>query len=196
MAMNSSFKNMSLCLMAICFVCSALLAGVYVLTEEPIAQARDKKAADAIAAVAPEFTAMSFPQEATIEVNGKDKAYEYYFLFNDADTVAVVVETSEVGFGGPVKMYVGFTPDGTIYDTSVVDCSNETPGLGAKCTEPAFHDQFAGWNPAQKSLKVRKDGGDVDAITAATITSRAYTLAVANAVEVFKSLNLGGQANE
>ena len=91
-------------------------------------------------------------------------------------------------------MYVGFTPDGTIYDTSVVDCSNETPGLGAKCTEESFKGQFRGFNPSEKKLTVAKDGGDVDAITAATITSRAYTLAVANAAALVK--NMGGQDNE
>lgn len=196
MAMNSSFKNMSLCLMAICLVCSALLAGVYVLTQKPIADAKDKKLADAISAVAPKFSSLSEAQTVNVNFNGKDKDYTYYILCEGQDTVAVVVNTSEGGFGGAVKLMVGFTPDGKIYDTAVLDCSNETPGLGAKCTEPSFHDQFAGWDPSQKALKVKKDGGDVDAITAATITSRAYTLAVAGAVEAFKALNIGGQENE
>ena len=64
----------------------------------------------------------------------------------------------------------------------------ETPGLGAKCTEEAFSGQFRGFDPAQKKLAVRKDGGDVDAITASTITSRAYANALGTAVKVFAAI--------
>ena len=64
----------------------------------------------------------------------------------------------------------------------------ETPGLGAKCVEPAFSDQFKGFDPAQKKLAVKKDGGDVDAITASTITSRAYADGIALAVKVFQAI--------
>ena len=85
--------------------------------------------------------------------------------------------------------------EGTVYNTSVFSHA-ETPGLGAKCTEPQFHDQFAGWNPGEKTLAVRKDGGDVDAITASTITSRAYTLAVANAVKVAMLIAAGDSSSD
>ena len=64
----------------------------------------------------------------------------------------------------------------------------ETPGLGAKCTEAAFADQFRQFNPSEKKLGVKKDGGDVDAITASTITSRAYTNGLATAVNVFNAI--------
>ena len=82
---------------------------------------------------------------------------------------------------------VGVLPDGTIYNTKVLSHS-ETPGLGAKCTEPAFADQFKGFDPSVKKLSVKKDGGDIDAITAATITSRAYTETVALAVAVSEAV--------
>ena len=66
---------------------------------------------------------------------------------------------------------------------------SETPGLGAKCTsDEHFISQFKGWNPEIKKLSVRKDGGDVDAITASTITSRAYALAVDNALHALVTL--------
>ena len=83
---------------------------------------------------------------------------------------------------------VGITPDGTVYNTSFLSHA-ETPGLGAKCTsDEHFYSQFKGFNPAEKILSVKKDAGDIDAITASTITSRAYTLAVKNAVEAFKTI--------
>ena len=77
--------------------------------------------------------------------------------------------------------------NGTIWNTKVLSQA-ETPGLGAKCVEPSFSDQFRNFDPAQKKLAVRKDGGDVDAITASTITSRAYASGVADAVKVFAAI--------
>jgi electron transport complex protein RnfG len=82
---------------------------------------------------------------------------------------------------------VGFNAEGLIWNTKVLSQA-ETPGLGAKCTEPSFSDQFKQFNPAEKSLKVKKDGGDVDAITASTITSRAYANGLAVAVNVFNTI--------
>ena len=78
--------------------------------------------------------------------------------------------------------------DGLVCNTVVLSHS-ETPGLGAKCqTDASFIDQFKGWDPAARRLAVTKDGGEVDAITASTITSRAYTAAVANAYNVYLKL--------
>ena len=86
---------------------------------------------------------------------------------------------------------VGITADGIVYNTSVLSQS-ETPGLGAKCTEPAFADQFKNLNPAATKLAVKKDGGDIDAITASTITSRAYVAAVNNALAIYETIVSGG----
>ena len=101
---------------------------------------------------------------------------------------AFAVKSTVVGFGGPLTLMVGITPDGKVYNTSVLS-HTETPGLGAKCTtDEHFYSQFKGFDPAGKILSVKKDGGDVDAITASTITSRAYALAVKNAVEAVKNI--------
>ena len=90
---------------------------------------------------------------------------------------------------------VGIAGDGTVHNTTVL-AHSETPGLGAKCTtDEHFMEQFRRFNPVAKTLSVKKDGGDLDAITASTITSRAYALAVANAVKVYNQLT-GGQGNE
>ncbi|MBQ5547296.1 MAG: FMN-binding protein, partial [Prevotella sp.] len=95
------------------------------------------------------------------------------------------VKTSEGGFGGKIDMMVGFLADGTIKGTSVLSHA-ETPGLGANMTGK-FKDQFNGKNPASYNLSVKKDGGDVDAITAATISSRAFTGAVKMACDSFEA---------
>ena len=79
---------------------------------------------------------------------------------------------------------VGFNSEGIINNTAVLE-HKETPGLGTKMKEPKFKDQFMGIDPGNFDLKVKKDGGDVDAITAATISSRAYSEAVDMAYQTY-----------
>ncbi len=112
---------------------------------------------------------MSFPCNLAFDANGN---------FQGA-----AVKTSEGGFGGKIDMMVGFLADGTIKGTSVLSHA-ETPGLGANMTGK-FKDQFVDKNPNNFKLIVKKDGGDVDAITAATITSRAFSKAVDKAYQAF-----------
>ena len=185
MAVKSSFKNMSLCLLAICLACSALLAGVYALTAEPIAAASAAKNEAAIKEVLPE-TAVTIEEERTVDFEGA--SYAYNLAYDEkGDVVGCAINVSPVGFGGPIAIKVGFDRNGVICNTKVLSQA-ETPGLGAKCVEPSFSDQFKGWDPAQKNLAVKKDGGDVDAITASTITSRAYADGLALAVKVFNAI--------
>lgn len=185
MAVNSSFKNMSLCLMVICLVCSALLAGVYALTKEPIENAAKSKNDMAIKEVLPE-TAVNVDTEKTIEYNGK--TYTYNLAFDEqGNTVGCAVNVKPGGFGGPIAIKVGFTADGVIWNTKVLSQA-ETPGLGAKCTEEDFSRQFVRLNPSERKLALKKDGGELDAITASTITSRAYIGGLALAVEVFNAI--------
>ena len=185
MAVKSSFKNMSLCLMAICLVCSALLAGVFALTAEPIAAAAAAKNEAAIKEVLPE-TAVAIEEERTVDFEGA--SYSYNLAYDElGNTVGCAINVAPVGFGGPIVIKVGFDVNGCICNTKVLSQA-ETPGLGAKCVEPAFSDQFKGWNPAEKDLAVKKDGGDVDAITASTITSRAYADGLLLATKVFQAI--------
>ena len=181
MAAKSNLTNMVLVLGLTCLLCSAVLGGAYVLTKEPIDKAAAEKTNQAISQVLPHFTAVEY-----------DEAGHYYKATDGETLVGYAVESTVVGFGGPLSLIVGVTPDGVVYNTSVLSHA-ETPGLGAKCTtDSKFMDQWKGFNPSIKKLSVKKDGGDVDAITASTITSRAYTLAVENALNTFKEI--AGQA--
>ena len=185
MAVKSSFKNMTLCLFAICLVCSALLAGVYALTAEPIAAAAAAKNEAAIMEVLPS-DAVKIEEERTVEMDGV--TYTYNLAYDEpGNTVGCAINVSTLGFGGPIVIKVGIDVDGVICNTKVLSQS-ETPGLGAKCVEAAFSDQFKGFDPAEKKLYVKKDGGDVDAITASTITSRAYANGLTTAVKVFQTI--------
>lgn len=191
MAVKSSFSNMVLCLLVICFVCSALLAGVNVLTKAPIEKAVAAKTENAVMDVAPECDIVSEVQSA--EVDGTN--YNYYVVRLGEAVTGYAIESATTGFGGTLKLMVGFDMNGLIVNTSVLEC-NETPGLGAKCKDALFSDQFKGFDPSVKALKVRKDGGDVDAITASTITSRAFSVAVENAVKVFNAIKPAESAEE
>ena len=185
MAVKSSFINMTVCLLAICLVCSGLLAAVYALTAEPIAAAAAAKNEAAIMEVLPE-TAVKIEEERTVEFEGA--SYAYNLAYDElGNVVGCAINVAPVGFGGPIAIKVGFDVNGVIWNTKVLSQA-ETPGLGAKCVEPAFADQFRQFNPSEKKLAVKKDGGDVDAITASTITSRAYSDGLALAVKVFDAI--------
>lgn len=189
MAAQSSLKNMALCLTLVCLICSAILGVVYAVTYDPIQAAAQKELVESISKVLPEGGDLS--DASTADFGGQ--SYEYYTLSEAGEPAAYAVKSTTVGFGGPLTLMVGVLPDGTVYNTSVLTC-NETPGLGAKCTSDAtFMNQWKNLSP-DKVIKVKKDGGDIDAITASTITSRAYSLAVSNAVEFVKSL--AGAINE
>ena len=177
---------MVLCLFVICMVCSALLAGVYALTKETIAVGDAQRNESAIKEVLPS-TAAVIEEESTIQVNGT--TYTYNRAFDaEGNTVGCAINVAPSGFGGPIKMKVGFNADGLVWNVKVLSHA-ETPGLGAKCTEPAFSEQFHELDPSdEKNLKVKKDGGNLNAITASTITSRAYAEGVSQAVEVFKAI--------
>ncbi|MCI1639672.1 MAG: RnfABCDGE type electron transport complex subunit G [Bacteroidales bacterium] len=175
---------MVLCLFTVCLACSSVLAAVYVVTKAPIDKAAAAKTTKAIALVVPDFD--SDPEESAVSLNGQEM--NYYTVRKNGEIAGYAIESTTSGFGGPLTLMVGVTPDGKVYNTSVLVC-NETPGLGAKClTDKAFINQFKNLDPAVEHLSVKKDGGDVDAITASTITSRAYTLAISNAVEAFKNI--------
>ncbi len=174
---------MALCLTLVCLFSSAILAGVYAVTYEPIRQAAVKALQESIGKVLPEGGNVSDVQKASFE----GQEYEYYVSeAGDGTPMAYAVTSTVNGFGGALKLMVGVYPDGTVCNTAVLEC-NETPGLGAKCqTDEAFISQFRDFSG---NLAVTKDGGDIDGITASTITSRAYTKAVRNAVELVKSLS-------
>lgn len=182
---ESTLVNMLVALLVIAAVSGGLLGLVYGVTKDAIAEVDQKKNEAAIQAVLPlegEITykadTLSFDYEGTALTLPCNLAYDASGNFQGA-----AVKTSEGGFGGKIDMMVGFLADGTIKGTSVLSHA-ETPGLGANMTGK-FKDQFVDKNPADYKLTVSKDGGDVDAITAATITSRAFSKAVDKAYQAF-----------
>ena len=181
--MESSLKNMVLVLFTITLLSSAAVGGVYMLTEEPIAQAKVAAVNNALKQVLPEYEATTSQD---IEVNTLPIKVHTATVADKA--VGYAVESnSKNGFGGEVRLMVGFDTEGTILNINVLE-QKETPGLGTKMADEGnvLLASLKDKNAAQINLTVKKDGGDIDALTAATISSRAYAEAVAVAYEAFK----------
>jgi electron transport complex protein RnfG len=182
---ESTFKNMVLVLLGITLIASFSLGAVYNLTKEPIAKAQQAKKEAAIKQVVPDFDQLE-PISVTQE-NGDDPMVINKAL-KEGELVGYAVEAySDKGFGGRINLMVGFTPDGDIFNTAVLK-HTETPGLGDKMdvAKSNFPEQFKNKNPEEFTLKVKKDGGKVDAITAATISSRAFCDGVQRAYDIVK----------
>jgi electron transport complex protein RnfG len=185
---ESTFKNMVLSLTLISLTASACLGFVYQFTKDPIALSILNKKLDAIKLVVPEFN--NNPNEEMYKLpTGEGDSLDIYPAKKDNEIIGYAVNTySKKGFSGNISLMAGFKTDGTIMTITVLD-QKETPGLGTKMTEPKFKDQFSEKNPSSFNLKVKKDGGQVDAISAATISSRAFCDAVQRA---YNTLQKGG----
>ena len=183
--LKSSLTNMLLSLTLIALVAAGLLAAVYNVTKDPIDQAKAQKQAAAKIAVLPALEGITVSEEAET-VDGMN----IYKAYVGDELAGAAVEAQEIGFGGVFKMMVGFDKEGTVTGYQVLE-HQETPGLGAKMDQwfktDKGHQNVIGLNPGTCNLTVSKDGGDVDAITAATISSRAFLLAVTKAYNAYLS---------
>ncbi|MDE7474255.1 MAG: RnfABCDGE type electron transport complex subunit G [Duncaniella sp.] len=178
--MKSSLGNMVLSLGVITVVAAAALAGVYTATEQPIAEAKAAKQKAAIGDVLPAIQFNNNPAEEAAEITVDGETVTVFPARQDGELVGMAVESHDTnGFSGLITVMYGFNPAGDITGYAVMQHA-ETPGLGSKMGEwfsnPAH--TIIGLNPAASNLTVSKDGGDVDAITAATISSRAFLRAL------------------
>ena len=180
---ESTFKNMTVALLVITAVAGFFMAVAYSVTKEPIAISQKAKINDAIKMVVPEFETIS--DTVLLPEDGTD-SIRVHRLLKGTENSGIAVETyTDKGFAGRFTLMVGFMPDGSISNIEVLE-HKETPGLGTKMALPAFKDQFKGIKIADLpngKLSVKKDGGTVDAITAATISSRAFCDAVNRAYD-------------
>lgn len=168
---ESTFINMLVSLLMVCLVSAGLLAGVYELTKADIALAEKNKQENALKGVLPEFDTIK-----TDSINGAP----VFKAFKNGEYVGAATITSDLGFSDQIVVMVGIDNAKNIVNYEVLS-QKETPGLGTKCVD-WFKNQING-KSIDTDFKVKQDGGDVDAITAATISSRAFLNAVENASE-------------
>lgn len=169
---ESTFINMLVSLLTVCLVSAGLLAGVYELTKADIALAEKNKQENALKGVLPEFDTIE-----TDSINGAP----VFKAFKNGVYVGAATITSDLGFSDQIVVMVGIDNAKNIVNYEVLS-QKETPGLGTKCVD-WFKEQING-KSISTDFKVTKDGGDVDAITAATISSRAFLNAINNASEI------------
>lgn len=180
--LQSNLLNMVLSLTIIALVAAAALGGMYLLTKEPIEKAKQEKQTAAINSVLPQIDGIRLAEPEVQE------GYIIHRAYVGDSLAGAAVETSSNGFGGVIRLMVGFDTEGNIVNYEVLEHA-ETPGLGSHMgvwfKTDKNQQSIIGKNPAATKLIVSKDGGDVDAITAATISSRAFLSAVQSAYDAF-----------
>jgi electron transport complex protein RnfG len=189
--LESSLTNMALVLTGVAVIMGGNLAFVNHLTEGPINEQKTRALADGIKSVMV-CNDLVVAKTDTVKQNdakGKELTYIIYQI-QDAQKkdLGAAVESTTGGFGGDLKVLVGFDPEGKILGYTLLEHA-ETPGLGAKADkwfQKGEKGDIIGKYPAEP-LTVSKDGGQVDAITASTITSRAFLLAINNAYKAYKA---------
>ena len=182
---ESTLINMLVALIMVTLVASTALGFVYMVTKEPIAAAKLAKKLDAIQKVVPAFDNDPNAEVYKMAVDGD--TLHFYPAKNNGELVGTAVETfTNMGFTTVIKVMVGLTPDGIIHDVAVLE-HKETPGLGDKMERKKsdWSTQFQNKNPKEFNIAVKKDGGDIDAITASTISSRAFCDAVNRAYNAY-----------
>ena len=190
--MNKIVKN-TLILTLITVIAGFLLGVVYEVTKTPISQAQETAKKEAWQAVFSDVKLGDFKAEDE-DQKAADKAVKDMGVNATIDEVCtagdagyVITTTDKDGFGGNIQITVGIKKDGTINGVSILSIS-ETAGLGMKATEPSFYNQYV--NKQADKFVVSKDGGDgeqIDALSGATITSRAVTGAVNAALGYYQN---------
>ena len=197
--LESSLTNMVLVLIGEAVIMGGILAYVNHLTEGPIAQQKEKALADGIKTVmvCDDLVVSKTDTVRRNDAKGKEQTYIIYQI-QDAQhqDLGAAVESTTGGFGGNLKVLVGFDTDGKILGYTLLEHA-ETPGLGAKADkwfQKGEKGDIIGKDP-KEPLTVSKDGGQVDAITASTITSRAFLFAVNNAYNAYKVTPVDAQTS-
>lgn len=172
-------------LTVVCIIAAVALARVYEFTKEPIAEQRRLARLKAVEAVLPEHE--NQPDQNTINVDLENGQRRMVYLGLSGDNIsglAFEIKNSE-GYGGEIVAMLGLNPNGAIQGVEILR-NGETPGLGAKIANPEFRSQFKGKSLANTNFMLKKDGGDIDQVTGATISPRAIVKAIKDGLEFYK----------
>lgn len=187
--LQSSLSNMVLVLTGFAVIIGALLAWVNHLTEAPIRAKAEQTLQQGIKTVmGTQQLSVSATDTLRHSIDGKQAMFIVHSAVDgQGKPLGAAVETTTMGFGGDLRVLVGFNPQGVILGYTILQ-SAETPGLGQKADkwfQKGGRGSIIGMSPAKGDLAVTKDGGQVDAITASTITSRAFLKAINQAYAAF-----------
>src|SRR5690606_26704781 len=186
---ESTFKNMVITLFVVTFTAAAALGFVYDLTKDAIELSKTKAQSEAIEKVLPEFDELGTSFK--VAAPSASDSLEFFPAFRNGEQVGIAVKTyTNNGFSGYISVMAGIDSSGNLSGFEVLEHA-ETPGLGSKMVvwfnnEDKPNQYIIGKNSQTHSFKVTKDGGDFDAITASTITSRAFLEAIERAFKVYE----------
>lgn len=190
--LESTLLNMAVVLTGVAVISGGILAAVNEMTAPQIEKINAETLSAGIQKVmGGEEVQVSDPDTIKVNADGKEKQYIAYTVTDKSGKeMGHAIQSSENGFGGELRVLTGFATDGTILGYTILQ-SSETPGLGAKAgvwfqKESGEKRSVVGKNPGTCNFWVSKDDrngkkGDIDAITASTITSRAFLNAILNA---------------
>ncbi|MDC1106667.1 RnfABCDGE type electron transport complex subunit G [Prolixibacteraceae bacterium] len=188
----SNFKNMVITLCVVTMGSGAILGLMNQLTTDAISMSQKKAQEEAIASVLPRFEKLGKSYMAAVD-GEKDSLNIFPALNEQGVIIGLAVKTyTNSGFSGNIQIMVGFDKENKISGFQVLQ-HQETPGLGSKMQEwfstpkEGKKNSIIGLDPNKAILTVSKDGGDVDAITAATISSRAFLDAVSRATKAINN---------
>lgn len=186
---ESTFINMVLSLLVVTLAAGFSLGFVNDLTVGPKAKAKLEKKVNALKLVLPPFDNNPVEDMQIIKLEKATDSTEVYPAYSKNQFIgAAIIGTSNKGFSGLIKIMIGFRSNGDIQNIVVLE-QKETPGLGTKIKGETFLQQFRGVNISSFNMTVKKDGGEIDALTGATITSRAFCEATQMAYDVFRVKN-------
>lgn len=189
---ESTFINMVLTLFVVTFVAAAALGFVFDLTKDAIEEAKMKAQSEAIEKVLPEFDELG--ESFKVAIPASEDSLEVFPAYKAGEMVGVAVKTfTNKGFSGFISVMAGIDNSGNLFGYEVLEHA-ETPGLGSKMNDwfrsaEKPKQNVIGKNPQSFKFEVSKDGGDIDAITASTITSRAFLDALNRAFEAYNNSN-------
>lgn len=170
-------------LLAICIVIPLALAVTNSVTSDRIAELDSKNSMEAMQSLieADEFVEAEF---------GEKDSFIYHKAVKNGNSVGYIFSTKAKGYGGDVSVMTAIDTNGVVLSVAILDVSNETPGLGQNAAKEGFYSQFQGKKDGINLLKngANAENNEIDAVTGATITSRAVTNAVNEALEQFKTV--------
>lgn len=173
--------SLILSLTLICVISGAVLAFVHAATADRIAASAQQRTLAAVQQVLPPHDSILDP----IQLETQGETFTCYRARRNGSRAGAAIEAStQAGYGGEIRLIIGLGAEGQTTGL-VILAHKETPGLGAKIEDPAFRAGLIGQGMRGTDWRVKKDGGDIEGITAATISSRAVTEAVDRAIKAY-----------
>ncbi len=175
--------NMAMRLTLICAVAAYALANIAEVTKGPIAESEAKAQREAVEAVLPAFAQLAID---TLQNEVGDLHLYFSGVGAAGPTGTAFASNSGLGYSGEIEIMLGIDPAGKVSGVRILRHA-ETPGLGANYADPALLDNFYVGRPLEANWKLTKDGGEVDAVTGATVTGRAIADAIERGIQNYQN---------